>query len=475
MKIGESGFNETVMGAEEEMAFSIDDSNSVIFDILRDKMYSNKIGSICREVASNSRDANREAGNADMPTEIKIIEPKDELDLGGITGHLAISFKDYGTGITPDRMADVFVKYGASTKRSTNSQTGGFGLGAKTPFAYTDTFTIITTCMVDGKMMKYIYTAMIDGTRKGKMIRFSGDEVFDQVTGTQIVVPINNPVDRARFEKECHNYLRYWPKNEVQFINFEKEDAEVELIADDKQYAIFKDDRNDNYALIIDGVPYPLDSNVISLPSSGIGDKYVFALKFGVGQLTVSANREAVQYDDITIKRIQGLIERIQPKLFRDFEKIIESKCTSYLGAAEVLYTISAKQHDLWKIEDPILQMVGYAFTEGTYSSNRGLLHEMRKTLLNKKRVINGVEVKSRIYLKHHKLIYVMKPRSGDRTKYDEVKQLNFNPKNTSIPFYYGDKKRNVRRNMTIWEKENSRFALIVAIGDDIQGQMNEM
>ena len=62
-----NSFKDVIVGAESEAQFSIDGDSEVIFDILRSKMYSDKIGAVCREVASNSRDANREAGRGHIP------------------------------------------------------------------------------------------------------------------------------------------------------------------------------------------------------------------------------------------------------------------------------------------------------------------------------------------------------------------------------------------------------------------------
>src|SRR5665213_3254503 len=102
----------------EEHFFSIQDQG-MLFDILRSKMYSNPILAICREISSNARDAHREAGKPELPIEIHLplgLEPY-------------YSIKDYGPGISPDRMINIFIKYTASTKREDNMQTGGFGLG----------------------------------------------------------------------------------------------------------------------------------------------------------------------------------------------------------------------------------------------------------------------------------------------------------------------------------------------------------
>ena len=54
----------------EEQLFSIQDTG-MIFDILRNKMYSNPIEAICREISCNARDAHRAVdvrlGREDLP------------------------------------------------------------------------------------------------------------------------------------------------------------------------------------------------------------------------------------------------------------------------------------------------------------------------------------------------------------------------------------------------------------------------
>ena len=54
--------------------FDIDPANKgLIFKILRSKMYSDPIGSICREISSNCRDAHREVKTPNRPIEIELI------------------------------------------------------------------------------------------------------------------------------------------------------------------------------------------------------------------------------------------------------------------------------------------------------------------------------------------------------------------------------------------------------------------
>ena len=108
----------------EEQQYGMDESQlPLLFKLLRTSMYSNKIGSIVREITSNCVDAHTEAGVLDTPVEIEYT-PQDSL-----TGkHDAITFRDFGPGIDPERMNNVFRKYLSSTKRDSNDQIGGFGL-----------------------------------------------------------------------------------------------------------------------------------------------------------------------------------------------------------------------------------------------------------------------------------------------------------------------------------------------------------
>jgi DNA topoisomerase VI subunit B len=191
----------------KELEFGIRSSDmGLVLEILRSKLYRNPIAAICREVASNARDANREAEN-NVPIEISI---DDGLFSAG---DLTISFKDVGPGISPERMADVFVNYGASTKRNDNIQTGGFGIGAKTPFSYTDNFTIVT--IVD--KVKYTYMAAIEEGNRGKIYLVTDEETPEQ-NGTSIIVPIK-PQDRSYFEREVYRATMFWDMKPV-YKNF---------------------------------------------------------------------------------------------------------------------------------------------------------------------------------------------------------------------------------------------------------------
>jgi len=306
----------------KELNFGIKSCDmGLVLDILRSKMYSNPIGAICREVASNSRDANREAEN-NVPIEITInnsaLSPSD----------LTITFKDNGPGISPERMADVFVNYGSSTKRESNAFTGGFGLGAKTPFSYADNFTIET--IVDG--IKYTYTAAIEEKSRGKIYMLDSQETLEP-NGTSIIVPIKGD-DRRNFERECYKATMFWPMKPV-YKNFRTRYEEVNPVTiheDDKFLIVKQNLLRNGYGLLLDGIFYEIDSNIMRFASYAV-DSTLFIFKFAIGDLTISANRETLQYDDKTKTAINMRLVELVNFCKQQYE-IEFKKNTTWLQAA---------------------------------------------------------------------------------------------------------------------------------------------
>ena len=94
---------------------------------LRDKIYSNKIGAVVREYICNALDEHKKHN---INSAVKIKLEKDNI----------YSVRDFAKGLNEHDVRNIFGMYFRSTKSSDNSQTGGFGLGSKAGFCYTDTF-----------------------------------------------------------------------------------------------------------------------------------------------------------------------------------------------------------------------------------------------------------------------------------------------------------------------------------------------
>lgn len=145
-------------GVQSQESFGIHfGSEAHLLRILRSQLYSNKVLAVLREYGSNAWDEHRESGRPDVP--IKVSLPT-ELDS-------TVEIQDFGRGLSEKDVYTVFVKYGASTKRDSNTAVGMLGIGAKAGFAYNDSFSVVSR--YGGT--KKIYSAVLDASDKGIMSR----------------------------------------------------------------------------------------------------------------------------------------------------------------------------------------------------------------------------------------------------------------------------------------------------------------
>ena len=357
-------------GQLQEHFFSIQDQG-MLFDILRSKMYSNPILAICREITSNARDAHREVGTPEKAVHIHLPF--------GLEPHYKI--KDFGPGISPDRMVNIFIKYTASTKREDNIQTGGFGLGAKTPFSYSDTFEVTT--VYSG--IRYSYTCLIDDTKVGKLVLLD-ERPSDEPNYTEISIPVK-PLDFNYFRQYTEQACRHWDVKPVITggqINWEK----LNKIAEGPGWAIAStNDYNHNAKLVIDGIEYPLgldDLRKYADPKLIDAARGNFIMYFGVGELSLSATREKIFLDKPTQDKIRARLDQIT----KEIRKTITDKIEKFpnLWEANVYYrkelsTVFSNLHFLGKLFWKKRELTNgymdvkcglYTFTRGKYSRKYG-------------------------------------------------------------------------------------------------------
>lgn len=299
--------------------FDIDNANKgLIFQILRSKMYSDPIGSICREIASNCRDAHREVKTPNKPVEIELVT----TFWGNEQNH--IIFRDYGPGLSPDRVANIYTKYGSSTKRNSNDQTGGWGLGAKTPFSYTDSFNVVT--VFDG--VKYVYNAVIDQTDEGRLALL-GSEETNEPNMTEVIIPIIQDDDVEEFHTKALQATKFWDPKPV-FIGFGTElEATYTVLEDRPEYILINDNskggvKSETLSCLIDEIYYPVNTSQLGIDIEE-HENYCVLLKFKNGQLSVSSNRETLNYDTQTVNLLKKVIGKMKKDFTEEFNALIES------------------------------------------------------------------------------------------------------------------------------------------------------
>lgn len=171
-----------VIGGGEQINFGISES-AEFFHILSSTLYSDQILAVVRETLCNAWDAHIDAGRTDTPIEITLVEGK-------------FTIKDFGLGIAKDMMGPIYAVYGGSTKKNNGKATGGFGLGCKSPFAYTDHFDV-TSC--HGGIKTIYNLSKSSGEMGGKPGIKTIVSVPTEETGLTVGINIKDRVDQQRF------------------------------------------------------------------------------------------------------------------------------------------------------------------------------------------------------------------------------------------------------------------------------------
>lgn len=159
----------------ESHAYTIE-TNAKAFKVLISGIYSDKVRSIIREIWSNAFDSHVVYGNGHKPFEVTlptILEP-------------VFRVRDYGVGLSKKDVFGIYTVLFKSTKDADNIGVGKFGIGSKSPFAYTDTFMI--TSIYEGK--KTYYSTTIDGKSEPRM-HVMAEEDTDESNGLTVEFAVN--------------------------------------------------------------------------------------------------------------------------------------------------------------------------------------------------------------------------------------------------------------------------------------------
>lgn len=295
---------------------------TMVFQMFTKTIYSNPIGTVVREITSNCFDSHVEAG-VNAPVLIK-------KHYDNQTESHYISFIDYGVGMSPDRVKNIYGVYFESTKRADNQQIGGWGIGGKSPLSYKrstghgageydNSFYVIT--IYNG--IKYYY-CIIEGQDSPEISLLHQEETTEH-NGTEVRIPVLER-DLNNFAKEMVRQLYYFEN--VIFEGFDDTLSNQYQIVRGKSFLYRGTGYSSAMHVCLGRVAYPIDYNVLGLNSS---DYYIpVAVKLEVGEINVTASREQLDYSEHTIKVLRSKLNvvktEIREMLAKQYESIITLK-----------------------------------------------------------------------------------------------------------------------------------------------------
>ena len=293
--------------------------NASMFRLLSDKMYSNKPLAILREIYANAVDAHIEAGTTDTP--IVVVLPSDFKSV--------LTIKDFGTGMSHDIVMTLFSTYGDTTKGDTNDLIGGFGIGSKSPFSYTDSFTVESR--YNGELRTYNAYIGVNGepaiTMMGEM------QLTDEPNGITYQIPVK-PNDVSDFRDEARTVFKYFsmvPDVKGNNGTFAIDRPTYEIVNDvfgisTSHSSRYSYSRNYRVNAIMGNIAYPLDFSAVKADEEYDRDLVTFFnrlsldmdLFFDIGDLDIAASREALSYDKQTQECIIAKLNVIRERVLAD-------------------------------------------------------------------------------------------------------------------------------------------------------------
>jgi hypothetical protein len=223
------------------------------------------------------------------------------------------SIRDYGTGLSAEQVTQIYTTYFESTKTASNDFIGALGLGSKSPFSYTDNFTV--TAIQGGR--KGIYTAFINGDGVPS-IALMLQEDTDEPTGVEVKFSVNERYDFDKFRQEARIVYKHFALRPVVSGNgdFGFVDANYESVDIVPGVHSFKD--RSNSVAIMGNIAYPVEVPAAdgSIPPE-LRQMLACGLEmhFGIGELDFQASREGLSYIPSTVAAIKAKLEQVNAAL----------------------------------------------------------------------------------------------------------------------------------------------------------------
>lgn len=259
-------------------------------------LYSNKTMAIVREYSTNALDSHIEAG---VKRPIEVTTPTDFKPF--------FTVRDYGVGMDAETIRNVYSRYGASTKRGTNSQNGMLGLGSKSALTYTTQFNI--TGVKDGVKTFVVVSRTENGSGVMKIISQSET---NEDNGVTISIPVTN---RRDIENVAHNFFRFWKPGTV-LLN--GKDPSVTEGIQMGRFTVTDQINSDHIVMGNVAYPVPEDCRIFKPYHSRT---YVVAY-VEMGEVNFTPSRESLHLTQLT----RTTLDRLRAEFEKEVRKYIEEK-----------------------------------------------------------------------------------------------------------------------------------------------------
>lgn len=321
-------------------------ASPLAFDILSSKLYADPVLAIVRELLTNAYDSQKAAGNEDAPIKVHLPDYEENF----------LSFRDYGLGLSKEDILTIYTSFFNSTKSTNNDYTGCFGLGSKTPFSYTSSFSV--NSYFNGT--KYYYLAIKkDGSPNIYCIK---EEPTDEPNGLEIIIPLKE-ADKYNnnFSTAINDYLSFIPEIKVDCNRTINKPTYYGSI---KNIHFYSRGAGKSIIYIKQGQNvYAIDYNYYNINNSNINinHNYLIVVEVPIGTLGITPSRESLSKDENNINKIAYIMDIVEKDIHKyildnynnnnNDNIIINCLSNMLVSAINKKYNLKHKIHSIYKNE----------------------------------------------------------------------------------------------------------------------------
>lgn len=268
------------------------DVNQSMFQMLTANVYNNPVLAVVREWSTNACDACIDAG-----TEVKF-----DVHIPTLS-EPTFYVRDYGTGLTPEKITGLFSTLGASTKRDSDEFNGTLGIGRMAGLAVGDAFTVDS--YVGGMLYSYV-VSMQDGI---PVTMHLGAVPTSEPNGLKLGVSVL-PEDMHKYKEEAEYLYKYFDHKPNLNLDIDIDLPREDQLAEDwfiKKHVNQDYNTNTRNFVVMAQVPY-------EIPHNGAVDDQGFSslvVKVPPGSVTFNPGRETLSLDRKTVKYLNEMFQRV--------------------------------------------------------------------------------------------------------------------------------------------------------------------
>lgn len=327
-------------------------NSAAAFQLLSSGLYTNKVRAVLREIGCNGVDAHVLNNKQKTPIDVKLPNRLDNQ----------FYIRDYGPGLSHDQIMRLYSTYFDSTKQASDDYIGGFGVGSKSPFAYTDSFTVISR----HNGMEQVYAAFVNDDGMPTIATMNEAIPTSEPSGLQVGFPVK-PEDMQSFESEAREvYSGFKVRPNILGVNLRLDDCAAIPVVDGVSVILRGSYGYSQRELLLNmgGVRYPLNAFAEKLrnanseltPEAAWLYAHAAEVDVPIGAVSVAASREALQYDKKTLANIPDIIHKAAVRCLAELKNSLDAIDTTKSAverATELKTVMETKGKLAWSVLSP--------------------------------------------------------------------------------------------------------------------------